>query len=72
MKNEGDKLIVIFKTSEKIDSKNLRSILQRKLFTKNKISQKLNDIFEFYKNRFVVFTQSFHIKAKVSFSKISY
>ena len=41
--------------------------LFQKLFTENKISQKLNDIFESYKNSIVVCTQSFHIKGKANF-----
>ena len=52
---EEDRFIVISKIFEKIDPKKFPvHKFVSETFYKNKISQKLNDIFEFYKNWFVV------------------
>ena len=52
--DEGDRFLVNFKTSEKIDPKKFTYTFVLEKFYKNEISQKLNDIFEFYKNWLVV------------------
>ena len=52
-----------FKFVRKLTLQKLMSMrLYWKLFTKNRISQKLNDFFEFYKNWPVVSTLRIHIK----------
>ena len=48
--------------------KNLQTIrLYWKLFTKTSTSQKLIEIFIFYKNSLVVYTLSFHIRVDDNF-----
>ena len=71
LKNEGgDRFLVNFKISEKIDPEKFAvHMFVSETFYKNYNILKLNKVFYFYKNWVVVCISSFRIRSNVIFSK---